>query len=156
MVGKPERRTDPRDSKRVTYTHSDPFNCALWCSDDHGQTLIPELQRSRRCTLPGFWRTWDDEPQREDVARLRVWMGSADRAGNRKPEPLSDGCPAGWAHSRYAESFKRYRRRRLENGGHDSNPRVHAGTPEHILDALAYYESEFARAESAFMEGIKK
>lgn len=141
----------------------DPFDCAHWCSSD-GVNLDPIAQRQRRCTLPGFWRRWDDQPPAHDLHKLTVYMGrdrTIDPDGyiNHRPaEDLSEGCPGGWARCRYASSFMRYIRPSISGGGHDSNPRVDALSADdssHILDALQYFEVHYARAEAKFREAAK-
>lgn len=62
------------------------------------------------------------------------------------PEPEAEGCPGGWSRCAFAASFMPYTRRRLDNGGHDDNPLIHAGTPAHILEALREFESHEAAA----------
>ena len=69
--------------------------------------------------------------------------------GPKDGEPPEEGCPGGWYRTRFAQSFRAYRRRE----GFD-NPRVNAQTPELILEAIAYYEEQEAMAMHSFNEGI--
>jgi hypothetical protein len=149
-VGIP-RQVTVKDRKYIE--RADPFHCAMWCGDIKG--LDAPTQASRRCTLPGFRREWTETRDR-DKARLKRWMGVQpyeDANGNyhhRPPEPEQDGCPGGWARCGFADSFGKYIRVRLQNGGHDSNPRVSSETPPHILDAIQYFERQYAHAEAEF------
>lgn len=135
----------------------DPFDCVIWCGDGVGLPPEGDPQRqARHCTLPGFYKPWSAVAHR-DRARLKVWQGApkcvhADGyVDPRPPEDIeADGCPGGWARCRFAASFTKYIRPRVQGGAHDSNPRVHAGTPEHILDALRFFEQHQARAHAEF------
>ena len=141
-------KTRDRDGNQY-WACEDPFPCDRWCAD-RGK-LIPELQARRRCTLPTFRGEWS-QPVYPIDARLEQWIGAApdysDTAAPQMmpPEPASEGCPGGWSRCAFAQSFMPYMRRRLEGGGHDDNPRIHAGTPAHILDALSSFESYEAAA----------
>jgi hypothetical protein len=143
---------------RSFYEREDPFNCAFWCGN--GTELHPPTQASRHCTLPGFRRKWTPTAY-VDVARLTTWMGRPrfiDGHGtyhDRPGEVAEDGCPGGWARCGFANSFAKYIRPRVQGGGHDSNPRVHRDTPEHILDALSIFETHQARAEAEFQRQIR-
>jgi hypothetical protein len=138
----PVKRADREG--RSYWDREDPFPCLNWCGSQG--RLVPSLLDERRCTLPGYSGTWADAPR---PARQLVWLGrSADHENRdyRPAEPVSDGCPGGWARCRFAESVLRYRRRRVEGGGHDANPLIHANTPPHIIEAIAYFEGQEAIA----------
>lgn len=134
-------------------TRFDPFDCGKWCQA--GQRKSQEVQAKRLCTLPGFTRQWK-QPDYTDMARMLTWQGRlpiVNEQGERQerpPEDLNEGCPGGWARSKFALSFMPFMRTRLENGAHDSNPRVGPDTPPHILDALRYFEIHQSRAEAEF------
>ena len=147
-MGQPVQRSDG-DGNRY-WDREDPFPCLTWCGSQG--RLRPDLQRERQCTLPGYSGPWT-EPSPSDRVRLTVWMGrpaNYDENNYRPAEDISDGCPGGWARSRFAESMLRYRRQRLEGGGHDINVLVHAGTEPQVIEALRYYESQEAAAFSEF------
>ena len=74
---------------------------------------------------------------------------------HRPGEIADEGCPGGWARCGFARSFTKYMRPRLTSGGHDNNPRVHHSTPDHILDALQYFESQHAHAEAEFQRNTR-
>lgn len=129
----------------------------MWCGDIRG--MDARIQASRRCTLPGFRRKWTETAER-DRGRLRQWMGRQpyeDEEGyhHRPGEPEQDGCPGGWSRCGFAASFGKYIRARLQGGGHDSNPRVSSDTPPHILDAVQYFERQYAHAEAEFQRQIR-
>lgn len=81
--------------------------------------------------------------------RLPIYDEQGER-NERPPEDMNEGCPGGWARCRFAISFMPYMRRRLESGGHDTNPRLGPDTSPHILEALRYFEIHQSRAESEF------
>ena len=146
-----------KDKDGNTYhTREDPFPCDLTCFDL--DEPMPEAQARMRCTLPMYRGPWT-EPQARDHTRLSRWLGRPPdysdkrRPDMRPPEPDCEGCPGGWSRCGYAASFHRYRRRRVEGGGHDTNPRVGPHTPDHILDALQWFESCEAQA---FAESSKE
>ena len=118
--------------------------------------MYPDLQARRRCTLPGYTGAWgaDEKIVPEDY-RLRIWQGRDPEGHDMRPhEKRSEGCPGGWARSRFAQSLLRYRRGRLEGGGHDSNPLVHANTDRFILECLALFEGYEAVAAAEFRKAI--
>lgn len=154
MVGKPVSRPRSDGQPGRTWDRQDPFPCYDMCAS--AGELVPEVQASRRCTLPSFRGAWTDEPS--ERVRLKLWVGMPPEheSHNYRPhEDLDDGCPGGWARSRFAMSLHPYMRGRLQGGGHDTNPRVDSSTPGHILDALSYYEREYARADSEFMQEVR-
>lgn len=126
----------------------DPFPCDRWCGDDG--KLIPALQERRRCSLPFYRGRWGS-PDYDVDGRLLQWVGRQLPGQREPPEDIeADGCPGGWQHSGFARSFHRYRRRRLEGGAHDINPRITAATPEHVLEALEFFETCEQRAENDY------
>jgi hypothetical protein len=58
------------------------------------------------------------------------------------PEPLSDGCPEGWARSPFATSVVPYIRRRDANGNRVQNPRLDRCADRLVVDAVLYFEGE--------------
>jgi len=111
---------------------------------------------SRGCTHPGLPEVpWDILPE-----RLVYWMGRPAALSERKnppppgmlsdwwehpPEPLADGCPAGWIISPFAESVLSYVRRRTDGGGRVDNPKFSALADRVAQEAVAYYESQQER-----------
>lgn len=139
---------------RTLIDRDDPFDCRQWCGN--GIDLLPDdLRAKRNCTLPGFYMPWKPLDYEAKV-RLQVWQGAPKRVtpdgyiDPRPAEPLEDGCPGGWARCGFASSFAKYIRPRVQGGGHDSNPRIGAGTPAHILDALQFFETYQAKAAAEF------
>jgi hypothetical protein len=108
-----------------------------------------------QCTRLDFRGSWRP-PRPTEAVRLGQWLGLAHADGSRRTEDPADGCPGGWARSRFAESFLRYRRRRLAGGAHDTNPRVYHGTPPLVLEALGYYEGCEAHAAAEFDSEVNK
>lgn len=89
--------------------------------------------------------------------RLLQWQGAPQRDDDPRPgeDYDRDGCPGGWPYCAFAVSFDRYRRRRLADGAHDINPRITPDTPEHILDALTFFEHCEAVAEAEFRRQVE-
>lgn len=59
----------------------------------------------------------------------------------RRPwESIADGCPGGWYRCEFIDSFRPYRRRMVEGGGHDSNPTLDRCNHWLVLEAVQYYE----------------
>lgn len=143
---------------RVLIDRDDPFDCRQWCGN--GLELFDaEVRAHRNCTLPGFYLPWKPLDYEAKV-RLQIWQGAPHRQneyGNIDPrpgEPPEEGCPGGWARCGFAASFSKYIRPRVQGGGHDSNPRVHAGTPAHILEALQFFEVYQAKAAAEFQRKV--
>lgn len=134
----------------------DLFDCKDWCGVGVAPASeVREKQASRLCTLASFRGEWT-QPRYQDMARLTSWQGRlpivTDEGRDERPgeDVARDGCPGGWARCGFAMSFLPYRRTRLADGSHDSNPRVGHHTDPFILDALAYFEKHQAQAEAEF------
>lgn len=132
------------------------FDCLRDCVRNGN---IKDGERAARgCTHP----LWD--PVEWDVApeKLTFYMGAPERFDDRgkspppgmngvpdwwlhPPEPLEDGCPAGWGMSPFAQSIYQYVRRRTKEGGRVSNPRFDALTDRVAQDAVLLYEDEQER-----------
>lgn len=84
---------------------------------------------------------YDIERDLERV-RLEVLNGNP----RRPSEPLDEGCPGGWYRCEFVSSVMPFRRRRTRDGLHDSNPRLNDSTDPPILEAIAFYEEQEAKA----------
>jgi len=132
------------------------FDCLRDCTKKG--SFVDGERASRGCTHPGLPSVeWDIAPH-----RLTIYMGGHERLEDRRkppppgmegvltwwqnpPEPLEDGCPAGWILSPFAQSVRPYVRRRTEHGGRVPNPRFDALTDRVAQDAVLAYEDEQER-----------
>lgn len=118
---------------------AEQWDCRALCTVDQ-ETLLRDVQATRNCTLPGFdRRLWTGESCRG--ASWKVYQG-----GPRHGEPVEEGCPGGWYRTRFAQSFRRYRRRE----GIQNPKLLSTDVPDLILDALEYYEACEAEARNHY------
>ena len=164
-------REPPRDpggfSRRVVRIHP-VHSCRDTCLGSNGGWR-EETRQDKRCCLPGYDGPWSPDPPRDH--EWLIWLGLPQRrplatlpreqvekqifngSWKHPSEDIEDGCPGGWSRSRYADSFSKYRRRRVESGMHDQNPLVHAGTDPRVLEALRYFEDEESSAWN-YIQGV--
>ncbi len=142
------------------------FDCHRDCV--RGGEFDDGERASRGCTHPTLPRVkWD--PPDVLAERLGWYLGRAaayqHRHKERKPwqrpdwwleppEPVEDGCPAGWSQSPFARSVVPYLRRRTEGGGRVQNPRFDDLTDRVAQDAALYFEEEQERLVSYQMRRI--
>jgi len=134
-----------------------PVDCErdCWAAKKRRWRTGPRRERGcSRVDLPEV--EWHVSP-----SRLMAWYGApqdddwtAERWAGRKipgvapdrymhpPEPLSDGCPEGWARAPFAASVVPYIRRRDANGNRVNNPRLDRCADRLVVDAVLYFEGE--------------
>lgn len=127
--------------------------------------LDPRLQRGRNCTLPGYgggwagdawvypWTEWFGRQPMRGVS-LRVLQSEGVLRPDLPSEDKSQGCPGGWYRSRFAQSFMRWRRRRVEGGMRVSNIRLGPMSPSLVLEAVEFFEAEEDAAVRRYHETV--
>lgn len=109
---------------------------------------------SRGCTHPDLPPVEWDGPDVLAI-KLGVFLGRAQAIDQKDaprkrwqspdwwkepPDPIEDGCPAGWMISPFARSLRPYLRRREDNGGRVPNPRFDALDDRVAQDAVLAFE----------------